>query len=255
MPILSRFKVSNIQRSEVLDGVLLFLLLPEGKVLLEELDDGLGVSEGLFINVVNLLEGIREGLLSELAGLLVVVHHLVVEDREVEGKTKSNWVAGVEALGAGLGELVVLKGAIFDGLKLVGIGTLGDVPVVVSDHLVEEGLGLVGGGDLHALVLDVIDDGHALVVELTLDLLLVALEGLVELLVLWILLDGADGPDGGSLGSDLVLESDGKQVSFFGGEVLSLVLNNLVEVKDHVVESLGLLGNSGHENVLFQTHL
>jgi len=247
--------VSNIQRSEVLDGILLFFLLPEGEVLLEELDDGLGVSEGLFINVVNLLEGIREGLLSELAGLLVVVHHLVVEDRKVEGKTKSNWVAGVEALGAGLGELVVLKGAIFDGLKLVGIGTLGDVPVVVSDHLVEEGLGLVGGGDLHALVLDVIDDGHALVVELTLDLLLVALEGLVELLVLWILLDGADGPDGGSFGSDLVLESDGKQVSLFGGEVLVLALNNLVEVKDHVVESLGLLGNSGHENVLFQTHL
>jgi len=245
----------NTYYSEVFDGVLLFFFLPEGEVLLEELNDGLGISEGLLVNVIDLLESVREGLLSELAGLLVVVHDLVVEDREVEGETKSNWVAGVEALGAGLSELVVLEGAIFDGLKLVGIGTLGDVPVVVSDHLVEEGLGLVGGGDLHALVLDVLDDGHALLVKLTLDLLLVTLEGLVELLVLWVLLDGADGPDGGSLGSDLVLESNRKQVSLLGGEVLLLALNNLVEVEDHVVKSLGLLGNSGHENVLFQTHL
>ena len=102
MPIRSRFKVSNIQRSEVFNGVLLFLLLPEGEVLLEELDDGLGISEGLLINVVDLLESIREGLLSEFTGLLVVVHNLVVEHGEVEGKTKSDWVAGVEALRAGL---------------------------------------------------------------------------------------------------------------------------------------------------------
>ena len=93
---------------------MLLFLLPEGEVLLEELNDGLGISEGLLVNVIDLLESVREGLLSELAGLLVVVHDLVVEDREVEGETKSNWVAGVEALGASLGELVVLEGAIFD---------------------------------------------------------------------------------------------------------------------------------------------
>ena len=100
------------RRSEVLDGVLLFFLFPEGEIFLEELNDGLGISEGLLINVIDLLESIREGLLSELTGLLMVVHNFIVEHREVKGKTKSNWVAGVEALGAGLGELVVLEGVI-----------------------------------------------------------------------------------------------------------------------------------------------
>jgi hypothetical protein len=52
--------------SEVFDGVLLLFFLPEGEVLLEELDDGLGVSEGLFIDVIDLLESIGEsGLTTE----------------------------------------------------------------------------------------------------------------------------------------------------------------------------------------------
>ena len=130
--------MSISQNSEILNGVLLLFLLPEGEVLLEELDDGLGISEGLFVNVVNLLESIREGLLTEFTGLLVVVHDLIVEHGEVKGESKSNWVAGVEALRAGLGELIVLKCAIFDTLKLVGIGTLSDVSIVVSNHLLEE---------------------------------------------------------------------------------------------------------------------
>jgi hypothetical protein len=73
----------------------------------------------------------------------------------------------------------------------------------------------------------------------------------LELCVLWVLLDGADGPDGGSLGSDLVLESNGEEVSLFGGEVFLFALNNLVKVEDHVVESFGLFSNSSHENVFF----
>jgi pantoate kinase len=71
-------------------------------------------------------------------------------------------------------------------------------------------------------------------------------------LVLWILLDGADGSNSGSLGADLVLESNREEVSFLGGEVLILVLDNLLKVVNHIVESLGLLGNSGHKNVFFQ---
>ena len=86
------------QRSEVFYGVLLLFLLPERKILLEEFDDGLGVSESLLINIVDLLEGVLQSLLTELAGHLVVLHDLVVEHREVEGKTESNWVAGVQTL-------------------------------------------------------------------------------------------------------------------------------------------------------------
>ena len=238
--------------SEVLDGVLLLFLLPEGEVLLEELDDGLGVSEGLFIDVIDLLESIGEGGLTKLTGLLVVVHHFVMEHGEVESQSQSDWVAGVQTLGGGLSELVVLEGTVLHRFKLVGLGALGNVSVVVSNHFVEECLGLIGGGDLHALSLNNVDDGDALIVKLTLDLLLVGRETVVELLVLGVLLDGTNGSNGGSLGADLVLETNGKEVSLLSGEVLILGLNNLLKVEDHIVESLGLLGNSGHKNVFFQ---
>ena len=45
--------------SKILNGVLVLLLLPEGQVLLEKLDDGLGIPEGFLVDVVNFLESIR----------------------------------------------------------------------------------------------------------------------------------------------------------------------------------------------------
>ena len=100
--------------------------------------------------------------------------------------------------------------------------------------------------------LDDVDNGDALVVKLSLDLLLVGRETVVELLVLGVLLDGTNGSNGGSLGSDLVLETNREEVSLLSGEVLRLGLNDLLKVVDHIVESLGLLGDSGHKNVFFQ---
>jgi len=181
----------------------------------------------------------------------VVIHDLVVEDGEVEGEPESDWVASVEGLGGGVGEVVVLEGAVLDGVELLVGGALGYVSVVVADHLVEEGLGLVGAALGHALGLDGLDNSDALLVELSLDLLFVGGEPVVEFLVLWILLDGADGSNGSSLGADLVLESNGKQVSLLSGEVFVLGLDDLLEIGHHIVESFSLFGNSGHENVLF----
>jgi len=105
--------------SQVFDGVLLLLFLPERKVLLKEFDDGLGISESLFVNIIDLLESIGQSLLTEFASLLVVVHHFIVEDGEVESQSKSDWVASVEGLGGLAGKLVVLKGTVFDGIKLI----------------------------------------------------------------------------------------------------------------------------------------
>ena len=85
--------------SEIVDDGLALLFLPERQVLLEELDDGLGISEGLLVDLIDLLEGVGERLLAELASVLVVVHDLVVEDGIVERETESNGVAGVEILG------------------------------------------------------------------------------------------------------------------------------------------------------------
>ena len=72
--------------SEIFDVVVAaFLLLPEGEVLLEQLDDALGIAECLLVDVIDLVHGLLEGSLSEDAGLLAVLHHLVVENREVQG--------------------------------------------------------------------------------------------------------------------------------------------------------------------------
>ena len=66
-------------RSEVLDSVLLLFLLPEGEILLEELDDGFGISEGFFINIVDLLKSVGKSLFTKFTSLFVVVHNLIVE--------------------------------------------------------------------------------------------------------------------------------------------------------------------------------
>ena len=162
--------------SEVLDGVLLLFLLPEGEVLLEELDDGLGVSEGLFIDVIDLLESIGEGGLTKLTGLLVVVHHFVMEHGEVESQSQSDWVAGVKRLRGGLGELVVLKGTVLDCVELATLSALSNVSVVITDHLIEEGLGLISASNTHARALDDVDNVDALLIKLLLDLGLVGLK-------------------------------------------------------------------------------
>jgi len=237
--------------SEVLDGVLLFLFFPEREVFFEELNDGLGISESLLVNIVDLLESVRQSLLSEFAGLLVVVHNFVMEDREVKGKSKSDWVAGVQRLGRSGGLLIVGKSSILNGVELITLSALSNVSVVITHHLVEESFGLIGGGDTHAGIFDDFNDSDALVVKLLLDLLLVPTEALIEFGVLWVLLDGTDGSNSGSLGANLVLETNREEVSLFGGEVLVLRFDNFLEVFDHIVKSLGLLGNSGHENILF----
>ena len=117
--------------------------------------------------------------------------------------------------------LVVLEGTILDGVELISRGALSNISVIISDHLVEEGFGLIGGGLSHARVLDDFNDSDALVIELLFYLLFVTKESVVELLVFWVLLDGADGTDGSSLRSNEVLEADGEQVSLINGEVLS----------------------------------
>jgi len=230
---------------------LLLLFFPERKVLLEEFDDGFGISESFLINIVDLLKSVGESGLTEFTGLLVVVHNFVVEDGEVKSESKSDWVAGIEGFGGGLGELIVLEGTIFDGIELVTLGALGNVSVVITDHFVEESFGLVSGSNTHAGVLDDVDNGDALVVELLFDLFFVSAESIVEFGVFWVLLDGTDGSNGGSLGSNLVLETNGEKVSFLSGEIVRFALDNLLKIRDHVIESLGLLGNSGHENMLF----
>ena len=193
--------------SEVLDSVLTVLLLPEGQVLLQQLDDGFGISKGFLVNVINFLEGLRESLLTKGACLLMVVHHLVVEHGVVEGKTQSDWVAWIETLGELVGLLITFESAFLDLLEFVLGSRLSDVSVVITDHLLEEGLGLILSGKLDAFVLHCLHNRDAFIVKLQLDLLLVRAKSIAKLLVFWILFDGSNGTNSSSLRSDQVLET------------------------------------------------
>jgi len=123
-----------------------------------------------------------------LARLLVVLHHLVVEDGEVEGETQFDGVARVQALSCRLRLLIVLECAVAGLCEDVPLGRLSHVPVVVTDHLEEEGAAL-RVTRLHTVLLDHVYDVLAVLLELTLDLLLVVAECSTELLVLRILLN------------------------------------------------------------------
>jgi hypothetical protein len=75
-------------------------------------------------------------------------------------------------------------------------------------------------------------------------------------LVLGVLLDGTNGSNCTSVGSNLVLESDGKKVSLVDGKVIRPTLgrDGLLKETNHIIEFLGLLGNSGQKDFFFEGH-
>ena len=236
--------------SKVLNGVVLVIfLLPESKILLKKLDDGLGITEVILFEFIDLVESLLKGLVSDLASLLVVLHNLILEDREVKGKTKSDGVARLKLDVVGL--VVSLKSVLLDLLKVITLGVLGNVAVVVTNHLDEESLGFTIASLGENLGVDDVNDTLAVGLETSLDGLLVGSEGIRELGVLGILLDGSNGAASGSLGRDKVLEGNREEVSLVGGNFSTLLLEDIGEEFNHIFESFGLLGNSGKEYLLF----
>jgi hypothetical protein len=78
-------------------------------------------------------DGVIESLLGQLASLVGGVEDLVVEDGEVQGKTKADGVGRSKVLGSDVsGSLVSLERLIGRGLALVTNGELGEVAVVVA---------------------------------------------------------------------------------------------------------------------------
>merc|ERR1711957_266507 len=236
------------ESSKIIDGVVDVLLLsPEGEVLLEELNDGLGITEVVFLELVDFVEGILEGLVGEVTGGLVVLEGFVVEDGEVKGESELDGVAGRELNGVGF--VVSGEGSLLDLLEVVALGVLGNVAVVIADHLDEEGLGLTTAGLGEDLGVDHVNDSLAVVLELALNSGLVGKEGIGELGVLGVLLDGGNGSASGSLGRDQVLEGNGKEVTLVGGNIGSLLTEDVLELVDHIIEALGLFGNTRQKDV------
>ena len=72
---------THASNSQVVDCIVITFtfFLPQGQVLLQELDDGLSITEVVLFEVVNLLKGVLESTVSQLTCLSVVLHNFVVE--------------------------------------------------------------------------------------------------------------------------------------------------------------------------------
>ena len=106
---------------------------PESEVVAEELHDEGRVLVTLFRESIELSNSIVERLLRQVAGAVGAVEDLVVEDGEVERKTKTDRVCWWELSDSNVGSsLVRLQGLVCALLALVASGELGEVTVVVT---------------------------------------------------------------------------------------------------------------------------
>ena len=134
----------------------------------------------------------------------MVLHGFVMEDGEVEGKSELDRIAGREFDAVGF--IVSSKGLLFNLIEVITLGVLGDVTVVISNHLDEEGLRLSVTRLSKDLVVNHINDSLAIFLQFLLNSSLVVGEGIVELLVVRVLLNSGNGSASSSLGRNEILE-------------------------------------------------
>jgi len=154
----------------------------------------------------------------------VVLHDFVVEDREVKSKSKLDGVAGWE--GNLVSFFISLECILLNLLELGTLSVFGDVAVVVTDHLHEEGLRLTIAGLSKDLVVNHVHNLLAIVGQLLLDFSLVAGKCFRELGVLRILLNCSNSAASSALGADEVLEGHREEVALVGGDVGTLFLED-----------------------------
>ena len=235
--------------SQVIDSVItLLFFFPKSQVFLEELNDALGVTEVVLLELIDLVEGLLKGGIGELASLLGFLKDLVVEHGEVQGESELDGVAcgKIDGVGFLVGGLSLLLDILEGGI----LGVLSDIAIVITDHLDEESLGLIGAISIEDAVVDHVNDLLAVSLELLLNVTLVGEEGSVELAVLGVLLDGRDGAASGALAADEVLEGDGQEVTLVSVDGATLEDEDLLKEVNHVFEALGLLSYSSEENLL-----
>ena len=187
-------------------------------------------------------------MVGEVASVFVVLHDLVVEDGEVQGKAKLDGVAGGK--GDVVGFFVGLESVRLDLLKKGTFGVFGDVTIVVSYHLDEEGLGFTVTLLLEHFGADHVNNLLAVTSEFGLDALFVAGKSLGVLRVLGVLLDCCNCAACGALRADQVLESDGEKVALIRGHIGTLGVQDECQEVDHVLEAFCLLCNTCQKYVL-----
>ena len=103
------------------------------QVVPQQLHDQRRILVALLTQGVKLGDGIVKGLLGKMASLVGRVEDLIVEDREVQGKSKADGVGGSQVGLCNLGGILVgLKRLVGRGLALVAQCELGQVTVVVT---------------------------------------------------------------------------------------------------------------------------
>ena len=167
--------------------LLLVFLLPESKILLEQLNDRLGIAKIILLELINFVKSLLEGLIGELTGSLVVLHDFLMEDRKFKGKTELDGVVRGKCDLVGL--VVSFEGLNLDTFELVGLSVFSDVAVVVTDHLDEEGSGLIVAFLGEDLRFNDVNDALVVTDELSLNAGLVEDESVGVLGVLGVLLN------------------------------------------------------------------
>ena len=200
---------------------------PQSEVITEKLHDEGRVLVGFFVEGIELGNSVVEGLLGDRAGLVGSIEDLVVEDGEVEGKTKTDRVRRRKVgLGDSTGGLVSIQSGSSGFLSCVSGLEFGEVSVVVTLHLVVENLGFLGGGVRDKGFFDDAEDIVTDFDEFGFDLGLVVLDDF-HLAAIALLFDAGNDAPRCSSGSDNVLVSNAQQVAFFDGKFLGLLGNFL----------------------------
>ena len=142
--------IRKLIESEIFKGVIVISIFffPEGKILSEELNDGLCISESIFVNFVNLFQCICQCLFSKLYCPLVIIHDFGLENRIVQYKAQSNRVASIKAFGKFISLGISLQRSILYRLNFAGISRFSNISVIIANHLIEESFRFISRCDL-----------------------------------------------------------------------------------------------------------
>jgi len=225
---------------------------PQGNVVPKKLHDESAVLVGLVRQGLELLNGVIESLLGKLDGIVRGVHDFVVENAEVQSKTKTDGIGGEELLRHFRGSFVGNEGVVSGLLARLTRGRFSKISVVVTLHLVVKDLGLGRGRGLDKALVKDIENITANVGEFLLNLLAVftSLDEVVLLSAAFLLLfNRGDDSERSATRADDVLVCNGEQVSFFNGELISS-LGDFFHGIGHFVISLGLFGQTSHVDAI-----
>ena len=115
---------------------------PESQVISQKLHYGSWVSVLLFFKCIQILNCCVESLLGQFTCKFWRAHNFIIENRVVQGESKSNWMGCLELLSFFLSLFIRILCAIDNCLSLFSLLEFTKISIIISFHLVEEHDGL-----------------------------------------------------------------------------------------------------------------